>query len=414
MKTRWWCKIVFAASGLACGGTGPGLPDSHIDDEDSDYYVPLADEDGKTDRVVSRLAFTNACAAGPKLVISAVGDVLLHSSLQRQAYRASDGARTLWKDVEPLFAKAHISYANLEGPAASGVVASGRDARDPGKVYDGSVYSGYPQFNYHPSLLADLVAAGIDIVSTANNHALDRRALGANRTIAGLNAAALKFSGTRTSTASSRTFHTTTSAAGFKIAWLACTFSTNGIRDAKDQVLMCYEDTTEIEGIIRALAKTPGIDAVIVTPHWGNEYEATPSSSQKSLGKKFLNAGALAVIGSHPHVTQPWEKFVTADGRETFIIYSLGNFVSAQSQLARRSTLVLYLGLTRGANGKTIINGVRYVPLTMTSTSAGRSLKFASEAGSTASSYRLTVGMFGRDNRLAPTDPVVTNPECPR
>ena len=75
------------------------------------------------------------------------------------------------------------------------------------------------------------------------------------------------------------------------------------------------------------------------------------------LAKEMLDSGALAVLGGHPHVVQPWEKHVTPDGRETFIIYSLGNFVSGQNGMAKRSSLILYVGLTKGEDGKVTING---------------------------------------------------------
>ncbi len=377
-----------------------------VGDEDED----MEEEEGQTEdpltvpAATGPLRFTDACRAGTKVTIAAVGDVLLHGGLQKQAYASPEGFSSLWKGVQPMFARTDLSYANLEGPCADGHTASGT-SRDPGLVFDGRVYSSYPQFNYHPSLIGALKGAGFDVVSTANNHALDRRGRGADRTIENLVTAGMPFTGTKPSTNMDAPWHAITEANGVRIAWLACTYSTNGIPDTKQQVLHCYEDRRELLSTISALRDQPDVDAVIVTPHWGNEYQHTPAAQEKKLAHDMLDAGAIAVLGGHPHVVQPWEKYTTSDGREGFVIYSLGNFVSGQNGLAKRSALVLYLGLTKGADGKVTVNGVRHAPIQMnpspwTATYArGESLA-------------LTTRILGEWNRIGADEDLVTNPEC--
>jgi hypothetical protein len=93
-----------------------------------------------------------------------VGDVLLHGSLQKQAAKHQD-FKVLWEPFLPYFQKADMAYANLEGSVARGVNKYGEDVKDPGHTYDREVYSAYPQFNYHPSLIGDLVDSGFDVVS---------------------------------------------------------------------------------------------------------------------------------------------------------------------------------------------------------------------------------------------------------
>jgi poly-gamma-glutamate capsule biosynthesis protein CapA/YwtB (metallophosphatase superfamily) len=66
---------------------------------------------------------------------------------------------------------------------------------DPGRVFDRNVYSSYPRFNYHASLLDDLIRSGVDVVSTANNHALDRESTGVDATIAALDRVGLAHTG---------------------------------------------------------------------------------------------------------------------------------------------------------------------------------------------------------------------------
>jgi poly-gamma-glutamate synthesis protein (capsule biosynthesis protein) len=223
-----------------------------------------------------------------------------------------------------------------------------------------------------------------------------------------MRAAGMPYTGTRKRDEATAPWHVVTEHAGFGLAWLACTYGTNGLPDPKQQVLGCWEDESEIRALIGQLRATAGIDAVIVTPHWGEEYTANPSRAQRDLAKRFIEAGATLVLGSHPHVLQPWEKIVTADGREGFAIYSLGNFVSGQTHLARRSTLLLYVGLTRTAGG-VVVNGASYVPMIMTTRDGVRGIEAIDRAGGNADSRRLTVNMFGAASVQDPAAPIATS-----
>ena len=392
-------SVASAAVGCSADAVVGGEDDEEMEEPEGQTEDPLT-----VPAATGPLRFADACRPGTQVTIAAVGDVLLHAGLQKQAFASPEGFSSLWKGVQPLFARADLSYANLEGPCADGHTASGT-ARDPGLVFDDRVYSSYPQFNYHPSLIGALAGAGFDVVSTANNHALDRRGRGADRTIENLVSAGMPFTGTKPSSNMEAPWHAVTEAKGVRIAWLACTYSTNGIPDTKQQVLHCYEDRSTVLSTIRALRDQPDIDAVIVTPHWGNEYQHTPANQEKKLAHDMLDAGATAVLGGHPHVVQPWEKYTTQDGREGFVIYSLGNFVSGQNGLARRSALVLFLGLTKGADGKVTVNGVRHAPIQM-----NPSPWTATYAR--GDSLALTTRILGQWNRIGPDEELVTNPEC--
>jgi poly-gamma-glutamate synthesis protein (capsule biosynthesis protein) len=387
-----------------CGAPGDGGSEPETD-------APGGKADDLDDVVLGGpLLFDAACEPGDTLTIAAVGDVLLHSPLQRQAYDADDGFISLWSDVADLIAAADVSYANLEGPTARGVNSAGRDVPDPGKVFDGVVYASYPMFNYHPSLTTDLVASGFDVVSTSNNHSLDRRSLGADRTIEALEEAGLPFTGTRRSDGSGA-WHTYTEEGGFRLAWVGCTYGTNGIPDNHGQVRNCYDDEDEIVAQIGELSQEAGVDAVIVTPHWGAEYTHNPADRDILLAHRFIDAGAVAVIGAHPHVLQPWERYVTDDGREGFVVYSLGNFVSNQSQLARRSTILLYLGLKRRGDGSVVPYGARYVPLVL-DRSSGRHLVAIDREGGAASERSHITGLFGEWGVAPPVQDPDLAPQC--
>jgi hypothetical protein len=399
----------------ACVADG-GDPDevsNDGDDDGDDSYQPWAPKADGQNGLGGAIEFAAACSAGPRLTLAAVGDVLLHGPLQQQAIArgARDRFASLWAPVRDLLAAADVTYANFEGPTAAGVAATGRATTDPGLRFDGVVYSSYPQFNYHGYLVDDLKSSGFDVVSTANNHSLDRRELGADRTIERLREVGMPYTGTRRRDEPDAPWHTVTEQGGFRLAWVACTYGTNGLPDPRQQVLGCWEDETELRGLIGRLRGTAGIDAVIVTPHWGEEYTASPSRAQRDLARRLVDAGATLVLGSHPHVLQPWEKLKAADGREALVIYSLGNFVSGQTHLARRSTLLLYVGLTRTSQG-VVVNGVSYVPMIMNTRDGVRGVEAIDRAGGSTDSRALTVGMFGTQNLQDPAQPIRTS-RCP-
>ena len=306
-----------------------------------------------------------------RVTVAAVGDVLLHSPLQRQAAARPDGFQSLWKEVQPWLEGADIAYANLEGPTASGLTRSGRTQTDPGFVFDNQVYTSYPLFNYHPRLVSDLKASGIDVVSTANNHALDRGAKGTDATIAALEQAGLPFVGTRRSDGSG-SWSVRTEVKGMTLGWVACSFSTNGVPDPKHQVLDCYRDKAVVLDEIRGLAQDPSVAAVIVTPHWGVEYTAHPQPQEKRLAQELVDAGARVVLGAHPHVPQPWETLYGPDGKPALVVYSLGNFVSGQfHRLHTRASLLVNVEFEALPGQKASLVSAHYVPLEMRRTGQG-------------------------------------------
>jgi Bacterial capsule synthesis protein PGA_cap len=335
-------------------------------------------------RAAGPLLFRGACTANnpqaDRIVIAGVGDLLFHEVLQRQALTPETNYTSYFASVAPVLTGADITYGNLEGPAAHGVVQGGREAKDPGRVYDGKVYGTAKDaliFNYHPSVVADLKAVGFSIVSTANNHAADRRALGIDRTIDALDAVGLSYTGTRRRTllADGRlggsltgSWSTITEArgpnvSGMRVAWLACTFCTNSMPDPQAQVLLCYQQRDTVMAELKRLANDPSISAVILTPHWGDEGAARPKLSDRVYARAAIEAGAAAVIGTHPHVLQPWEHVTTSDGREGLVIYSTGNFLSNQHTTAQRSGVISLLELTRlPGHSKARLTAAGFVP----------------------------------------------------
>jgi poly-gamma-glutamate synthesis protein (capsule biosynthesis protein) len=73
---------------------------------------------------------------------------------------------------------------------------------------------------------------------------------------------------------------------------------------------------------------------VVVSVHWGNEYQRQPTKRQRDIAKRLVEAGCDLVLGHHPHVLQPAE-IVEAGGRKALVAYSLGNFISNQDRMYR-------------------------------------------------------------------------------
>lgn len=316
--------------------------------------------------------------SGSEVILSFAGDLIIHQDLYKKVMQEpKHDFSKLWEKTFPLFAAADFSYVNLEGPTALGISNKLKNKGDVGFIYDNEVYSGTDLlFNYHPTLIDALKKTGIDIVSNVNNHSLDRGWKGIDATIDALNKKEMPFIGVRKSN-SEDSFYTLTKVKGFTIAWVGCTEMLNGFHDRKKQLLLCYEQRNEVLKTIEQVITYKKPDLVIFTPHWGIEYKDTSSKMQIDLAHAALEAGANAVIGSHPHVLQPMETYTTADKRETIIFYSLGNFVAYQRDIDRKSSAIVYLKYAKDKNGKAFLADYYYEPTTryLTSIFPARHLK---------------------------------------
>jgi poly-gamma-glutamate synthesis protein (capsule biosynthesis protein) len=316
-------------------------------------------------------AYRTARACIQPIVMAAVGDVLLHDPFQRWAAEQPEGFFTAMAPVQDLLQGADVTVANLEGPAAANIAVGGSEAAAPATRYDGNVYKGYPLFNYHPSIIRDLQRMGVDVLQNANNHALDRGSLGVDRTLAALDAAGMPHTGTRLSTARSAGYRWSTSYTvrrgdhRYKFAFISCTYGTNGVPDDHAQVLKCYDQRDELLAQVRALHADRSNAAVIVMPHWGIEYQPLPDANQIALAQELADAGATAIIGTHPHVVEPEAMLTTRDGRIVPVVYSLGNFVSHQVGLPRLATAIYLLGFTPTRDGRLAATMTGWIPLRM-------------------------------------------------
>jgi hypothetical protein len=152
----------------------------------------------------------------------------------------------------------------------------------------------------------------------------------------------------------------------------------------------CYSNKSALLAEVARLAASPEVDAVIVAPHWGIEGMPTPHPRERDLARALVEAGATAVIGTHPHVLQPWEKLTTKSGRTALVVYSTGNFLSNQDGREQRTGIIALLELTRPPGAKARLTAAGFVPtfVEKTKETGHRATELANEPADAASRLR--------------------------
>jgi len=192
----------------------------------------------------------------------------------------------------------------------------------------GRPYSGYPQFRAPDEYLQACIDAGFDVLLTANNHCLDSRRAGLERTISMMDSLHVPHLGTYINQAErDKAYPFLLEKNGLRVVLLNFTYGTNGIAIEQPNVVNLI-DTTQIRADIEK-AKAMQPDVIIALPHWGIEYQQLPSQQQRELAQWLFDNGVDHVIGGHPHVAQPLE--LSPDSLH-LVAWSMGNVVSNQSK----------------------------------------------------------------------------------
>lgn len=190
--------------------------------------------------------------------------------------------------------------------------------------------SGYPSFNSNENIYKAMKNAGVDLVTTANNHCLDTGVEGVTSTIEAIKKHDLDYVGTSDS---SYRPYVIKEVNGIRIGILSYTEILNGndyLLDTKEKYNMVNTlSPKQVKADIEKL-KEKKVDLIVVYPHWGEEYSSYPREDQIDLAHDMVDWGADIVIGNHPHVIQPKEVYETKDGKIGLIYYSLGNLLSNQ------------------------------------------------------------------------------------
>ncbi|MBO5358418.1 MAG: CapA family protein [Clostridia bacterium] len=265
--------------------------------------------------------------------VVSIGDIMCHST-QYIGAKTADGGYDFshfFKELSPYFKSADLAVGNLEltfGGTESGA------------------WRGFPTFNTPDQLANAISDSGIGILMTANNHTYDTGFFGMKRTLDVVRNLGIETNGSRKDETEAK--YIVKDLNGIKVGMVSFTYETtsatqtnkylNGLRlSAEAGPLVnsfCYgkidQFYTEAQEIITAM-KNDGAEYITFYMHWGNEYQRTQNTWQKTLAQKLSNMGVNMIIGGHPHVVQPIEYIYSEDGQtETVCVYSLGNAVSNQ------------------------------------------------------------------------------------
>lgn len=303
--------------------------------------------------------------------VGVTGDMLIHKPLINSA---STGSGYDFSEMFTYISEYYQSYdymiANLE------TTLGGKEA---------GAYQGYPHFNCPDELVDGLLDAGVDMLLTANNHTFDTAYKGMMRTVQVLKEKGMDYLGTRASEEES--FYTVKDINGIKIGMVCYTYETD-----------CpYEDQKALNCIIlgrtaskmvnsfhygkldafyadveQTLAKmeAEGADFSMVFLHWGDEYSLSPNENQKMMAQALCELGVDVIVGGHPHVVQPFEMLTSAEGHNTYCIYSVGNALSNQrtETLSSRNAQYTEDGMIFGIlfekwnDGRSQISDVHIIP----------------------------------------------------
>jgi poly-gamma-glutamate synthesis protein (capsule biosynthesis protein) len=249
-----------------------------------------------------------------RLTIAATGDLLVHLPVAAQAKRYARGTgfdfSPMLASVGPLLTRADLAVCHLETPLAA----------------DGRRISGYPVFNTPHELAEAVRDAGYDSCSTASNHALDQSERGVKATLDALDRVGVGHAGTARSAAEAAR-HGLHDVGGVRIALLAYTYGLNGFTPpAHKRWLVNLTDMQRIRDSAAA-ARRAGAQFVVISMHWGNEYQVSPTPEQRNLARALLASPDIdLILGAHAHVVQPIEKIGSK-----YVVYGMGNFLSNQS-----------------------------------------------------------------------------------
>lgn len=236
------------------------------------------------------------------ITISAIGDCILGADprfpKKGSFYEIYDqnGPDYFFQNVRPIFEADDLTIANLEGTLTTA-------SQTPDKSFQAAAFF----FRGDPLYAKILTAGGVEAVNLANNHSMDYLDEGYDETLRSLKKEGVIPFGNG--------YAQVVSLKGIEIGLVGYT-PLGPLEEGVDIAILKKQIKEEI-----AYLKTL-CSVVIVSFHWGDEKARTPNEQQMELGRFAIDNGADLVLGHHPHVLQPIEKY-----KGKYIVYSLGNFV---------------------------------------------------------------------------------------
>ena len=263
-----------------------------------------------------------------KLSLIMVGDALIHGAVYADAKTGANKYNFLpmFTEVRDVFKGYDLAFYNQEtvlGGSEIGI-------------------STYPRFNSPYEVGDAFLDMGFNLVSLATNHTLDRgfKAIENSRKYWNTKKDSVIAAGSY-ATQEEKDEVIVKEKNGIKYGLLAYTTLTNGlVRDKGKEYSLNVFDKELVKKDVEKLKEKA--DLIIVSMHWGVEYSHSVSAEQKEIAKYLSDLGVNVVIGTHPHVVEPVE-FVG----NTLVVYSLGNFISAQIGVEKLTGLVVDVNISK-------------------------------------------------------------------
>lgn len=252
-----------------------------------------------------------------EIVFVAFGDLLAHEPIYRYGMQNDETFGFLFENVRDIISDSDVSIINQETPLTD----------------NPAMYSDYPRFGTPVHVGQAIVDAGFDVVTCATNHMLDRGVDGVNLTKSFFEAAHVMCLGIHSADDMVNRPYETIRRNGVSFALLNYTYGTNGIclPDGNPNIVHLFSEEKKVQADIMQ-AKSEA-DFVIVFAHWGTEYSEETDEFQRKWTQVFLESGVDVVVGTHPHVLQPYEMLTDDNsGHKMLVYYSIGNYISAQSE----------------------------------------------------------------------------------
>ncbi|MDV2583320.1 CapA family protein [Alkalibacillus haloalkaliphilus] len=282
-----------------------------------------------------------------KVTIAATGDVLLHKRLYKTAKKGNGyNFDDKLKEVEHLFNDGDLKIVNQES------IIAGKEIG----------LSSFPNFNSPVDFGYKLKDLGVDIVSIANNHVLDKGKEGLFKSIENWNEIGIPYVGAYNSKKDSEELRIL-EANGLRVCFLSYTRSLNGknLDDNDAHLVGTYKPfkMKPIKDLLKKIKNEDLADITVVSMHFGKEYHLMPSAEQKEVAADLSDAGADVILGHHPHVIQPPEWIYNSRGKRCFVAYSLGNFYTGQVELHRQIGAYLTIDVEKTTKESKVLNLVK-------------------------------------------------------
>lgn len=279
-----------------------------------------------------------------KVSFVAVGDNLMHQQLLDEA-KIENGYdfSQYYTNIKPYIEKYDLAFVNQE------TILGGDDLKA----------TGYPNFNTPEIMAKNLHDVGFNIVNGATNHSLDK---GGKALLNSINVFQqypdMKYIGLYESKEARDTI-SVIEQNGIKIALLSYNQLTNGHKMPASYSMNLFDEQQMLQDVENAKEIS---DFVVVSCHWGNEYDLEANQFQKKYAKLLADAGVDVILGTHSHTLQPIEWVEGKDGHKTLVAYSLGNFVSGMMEEETQLEGMLTFDLKKEDNQCSIEN-VTLTPL---------------------------------------------------